>query len=249
MPFTFAHPAIVLPLLDKGRRRKLFSSTGLVIGSIIPDFESFIRFDQHKAYSHTWPGMFWFDLPLGLIYAYIFHYLVRDALIKNLPEPIGAKFRSCSGSDWNRYFRKNVWIVIYSMLLGIASHLLWDGITHLNLADPNATHSHVRIGRFRLYILLQYMSSAIGLIVVANYIITYQAKGVKDAPGFIPVSRANKIIYWVLIVVIAVATLIIANNVIDEPLNTILFIEVSISGLLIATIVAPWLQKLISRSG
>ena len=72
MPFTFSHPAIVLPLLNRNKSRILFSSTGLVIGSIIPDFESFIRFDQHKQYSHTWLGIFWFDLPLAILFSFIF---------------------------------------------------------------------------------------------------------------------------------------------------------------------------------
>jgi len=41
MPFTFSHPAIVLPLATL--RRQWISATGLIIGSITPDFEYFIR--------------------------------------------------------------------------------------------------------------------------------------------------------------------------------------------------------------
>src|SRR3954469_13296912 len=102
MPFTFAHPAIVLPLINKNR--KFFSATGLVIGSIIPDFEAFIRLNVNKPYSHTWLGMFWFDLPLGLIAAFVFHDLVRDPLIRNLPGFLGDKFARFIHFQWNRYF-------------------------------------------------------------------------------------------------------------------------------------------------
>ena len=41
MPFTFSHPAIVLPLVRKSGH--WFSATGLIIGSLTPDFEYFMR--------------------------------------------------------------------------------------------------------------------------------------------------------------------------------------------------------------
>ncbi|WP_240482010.1 DUF4184 family protein [Flavobacterium psychrophilum] len=39
MPFTFSHPAIILPL--RYLPRQWFSLTGLIIGSLTPDFEYF----------------------------------------------------------------------------------------------------------------------------------------------------------------------------------------------------------------
>ena len=69
MPFTFAHPAIVLPLLKK-KYSRYFSATGLIVGSMAPDFEAFIGFRKEKIYSHNWLGVFWFDLPLALIIAF-----------------------------------------------------------------------------------------------------------------------------------------------------------------------------------
>jgi Domain of unknown function (DUF4184) len=36
-------------------------------------------------YSHTLGGLFWFDLPLGLLLAFIFHTIVRNMLDDNLP--------------------------------------------------------------------------------------------------------------------------------------------------------------------
>ena len=68
MPFTLAHPAIVLPLAAKKLR---MSATGLVIGSMVPDFEYFIRMRTESKYSHTLAGLFWFDLPLGLLLCFV----------------------------------------------------------------------------------------------------------------------------------------------------------------------------------
>jgi len=240
MPFTFSHPAIVLPLLNRNKSRILFSSTGLVIGSIIPDFESFIRFDQHKQYSHTWLGIFWFDLPLAILFSFIFHSIVRDPLIENLPKSIGAKFYGYLGFNWNIFFKKHFIVVIYSMLIGIASHLLWDAFTHLNLADPNAIDSKIRIGGFRLFILLQYACSLIGLFVVIWYIL-------KDWKLFVEEKspETNRTVYWSLVPIIAGLTMAISIYLISEPLNMIWFIEIAISGILGALILAPLLQKMI----
>ena len=54
MPFTFSHPAIVLPL--KYLPKKWFSFTGLIIGSMTPDFEYFLRMKVKSDYSHTLNG-------------------------------------------------------------------------------------------------------------------------------------------------------------------------------------------------
>lgn len=51
MPFTFAHPAAVLPLGVK--KTKYIDFTALVIGSMAPDFEYFIHFKPYQEYGHT----------------------------------------------------------------------------------------------------------------------------------------------------------------------------------------------------
>lgn len=83
MPFTFSHPAIVLPLAFLPK--KIISITGLIIGSLTPDFEYFIRMKLSSEYSHTISGVFLFDLPLGIILTFLFHGIVRNKLIDNLP--------------------------------------------------------------------------------------------------------------------------------------------------------------------
>lgn len=54
MPFTAAHPALVLPI--KARWPKFFSLTALAVGSMAPDFEFFIRFYPLRGPGHTLPG-------------------------------------------------------------------------------------------------------------------------------------------------------------------------------------------------
>tara|TARA_R110002020_G_scaffold97708_5_gene233175 strand:+ start:4304 stop:5035 length:732 start_codon:yes stop_codon:yes gene_type:complete len=128
MPFTFAHPAIILPLAHLPR--KWFSLTGLVIGSLTPDFEYFLRMAIKSDHSHTVGGLLWFDLPLGLAISFIFHNLVRDRLFDNLPRFLKSRFGAFTEFDWNGYFKKNWMVVIISILLGAISHIFWDGFTH-----------------------------------------------------------------------------------------------------------------------
>lgn len=128
MPFTFSHPAIVLPL--KYLPKKWFSMTGLVIGSLTPDFEYFIRMKIESNYSHTFWGIFYFDLPLGILLTFVFHNLVKEELFKNLPKKLNQRFIKTEKFNWNKYFIKNWKIVILSIIIGTISHLFWDSFTH-----------------------------------------------------------------------------------------------------------------------
>lgn len=128
MPFTFSHPAIVLPLTFLPR--KWVSLTGLVIGSLTPDFEYFLRMRIQSDYSHTIGGLFWFDLPLGIILAFIFHNIVRNCLFDNLPTILKSRLTEFKQFEWNNYFKDNWFIVTISILVGAISHIFWDSFTH-----------------------------------------------------------------------------------------------------------------------
>ena len=128
MPFTFAHPALVMPLAGLSHRYR--SVTGLVMGSMVPDFEYFIRMKIHSSSSHTFLGVFEFDLPLGLLLTFLYHYAVRDPLLYHMPIFFKARFASFRNFSWFEYFIQHWGVVILSLLVGIASHLLWDSFTH-----------------------------------------------------------------------------------------------------------------------
>ena len=65
MPFTFSHPAIILPLLKLGKNK--VSATALIAGSMAPDFEYFINFQMKQIHGHTAAGMFYYDFPLAIL--------------------------------------------------------------------------------------------------------------------------------------------------------------------------------------
>ncbi|MGO4773731.1 DUF4184 family protein [Flavobacterium sp. W22_SRS_FK3] len=170
MPFTFTHPAIILPLTYLPR--KWFSLTGLVIGSLTPDFEYFLRMRIKSNYSHTLDGIIWFDLPLSLLLTFTFHNIVRNSLFDNLPTSLKSRFSTFKQFDWNHFFYKNWSIVIISILIGTASHLFWDSFTHNHgyfvEAIPGLTNTINIFGeQIPLFKILQHSSTLIGGFVVA----------------------------------------------------------------------------------
>ena len=175
MPFTFAHPAIILPL--NYLSKKWVSLTGLIIGSLTPDFEYFLRMKIESNYSHTLLGILYFDLPLAILLTFIYHNFVKTELFKNLPTELNLRFIIPEKLNWNTYFTENWKIVIASIIIGIASHIFWDGFTHengffVNIFSELKNEIQIFGKGFKVYKILQHLSTLIGAIVIA--IVIYQ---------------------------------------------------------------------------
>ncbi len=174
MPFTFSHPAIILPVTYLPK--KFYSLSALIMGSITPDFEYFMRMKDYSKFSHTWAGLFWFDVPLGLILLFIFHNVVRDILIGFLPFSLNIRFSSFSKFNWNKYFGNNIIVVLISLVVGIASHLFWDSFTHngayfaeaIPILKQQFSILNHQVSGARIF---QYVSSVIGgmLMIIAVF--------------------------------------------------------------------------------
>jgi hypothetical protein len=236
MPFTFCHPAIVLPV--QYLPQKWLSLTGLVIGSLTPDFEYFIRMKVQSNYSHTFYGIFWFDLPLAILLTFIFHDFVRDALFCNLPDFIKNRIITFTSFDWNNNFKQN-WIII-SILIGIASHLLWDGFTHnhgyfvnhLSILRNNITLFGNEIPIWKI---TQHLSTLIGGIVIVIALLKLPKSEIQK------ISNYKK--YWITIIIctliISILRLYIHFNI--KTFGNI-FVTI-ISAFLISLILTPLLIK------
>lgn len=203
MPFTFSHPAIILPLTYFPK--KWFSLTGLVIGSIAPDFEYFIRMKVQSNYSHTWVGLLWFDLSISILLAFIFHNIVRNPFINNLPQFLQSRLSVFILFDWSKYFKKNWSIVLLSILIGSASHLLGDDFTHQKgffVQQFSVLQTNVKIGyqQIPLFKILQHLSSLIGGIIIVFTIWKLPKHNIK----------IEKINYKYWLVVICITLIIIA---------------------------------------
>lgn len=204
MPFTFSHPAIILPFVFN---KKYFSVSGLIIGSMIPDFEYFIRMRVSAEYGHSLFGVFWFDLPLSIFFLFLFHNIIKNDLIDNLPKFFNVRFNKYKNLNWNRYLKKN-WIkVCSSIIVGTLSHLLWDGFTHYNgyfvesipyLKD----NIKVLITTIPIYNFLQHLSTIFGGLVILLFINKMPKNNFKH-------SNSIKIYYWGLTVFLTTVIVIL----------------------------------------
>jgi hypothetical protein len=239
MPFTFAHPAIVLPLKNRFFS-KYFSLTGLVVGSLLPDFEYFIRMKMVSNYSHTILGVLFFDLPLGIIFCFIFHNIIRNDLFVNLPYFLRIRLCIYTEFNWNKYFLKNPILIIFSLLVGSFSHLLWDSFTHFNgyfVGIINFLKNFIVINNISIpiYKILQHSSSFIGCLIIFYAIM--KLPKYKD-------SNKIDIRYWIAI---CLTILMICMIKVIIGLNYKLYGElvvIFISAILIALIIVPTVIKI-----
>lgn len=214
--------------------------TGLVIGSLTPDFEYFLRMRIKSNYSHTISGLFWFDLPLGLLLAFIFHNTVRDSLFENLPRFLKSRFESFKHFNWNLHFKKNWLVVMISILLGAVSHIFWDSFTHDHgyfvQTIPVMQNSVDLFGRqIQILKVLQHSSTLIGGLVIVFAI--YK----------LPTSKTEKentnLRYWKIIagLTLTIVTLRILSGLDLKQYGNV--IVTAISALLISLTITPWLIK------
>lgn len=120
MPFTLSHAAAALPLARLCPRR--FCLSALMVGATAPDLPYFVGLLPFAAACHyRWYGLLlaWGAAWLGW-WCWCF---ARPRLVAILPAPYGALL---AAADTPRLGRR----VAASLLLGAASHLLWDHFTH-----------------------------------------------------------------------------------------------------------------------
>jgi hypothetical protein len=167
MPFTIAHPAIILPLC----RNKKLSVTALFVGSMVPDFEFFFQLREVENIGHHWYGILLFDMPIALLLAYLFHGLLRNVLIQHLPSFLKSRVINCKSFDWNAHVRRYPFSVAFSLVVGIFSHIVWDGFTHddgffVSKMPFLLNKTGWAFLNIPFYFLLQLLFSVIGLIAV-----------------------------------------------------------------------------------
>ncbi len=204
MPFTFSHPAAVLPF--SYLPKKWVSLTALVIGSMTPDFEYFIRMKVSAKYSHGWVGMFWFDLPLALLLLWLYNTIIKDKLIDHMPAYFNKQLSAFKNSGAN-HTRPAIIAIVFSAVIGIASHLLWDSFTHP--MGYFVKHHHILSRKvsvanhfIQTYNILQHLSTLVGFLIILYAI-------AKLPVGKLTSNRKGVFYYWLKITGIAATILAI----------------------------------------
>ena len=242
VPFTLAHGAAALPF-----RHPRIVVSGLLIGSFAPDFEYFLRLAPDGGFGHTLIGAFVLTLPLALLVLWLFHDFVKLPLARLLPDAIQ---RRLTGHLEEFRFRGagRFILVIGSILLGIATHLVWDSFTHSNTWPYHhwpilSQQFHVPIvGRIPFYKALQHGSTIIGTGVLLIWLgFRYRATEPSPALGHSASPRRKIAIGVVLTTVALVGASIRAVAVVGIPSGHVA--EKRFLGLLVVTAIAlVWWQ-------
>jgi hypothetical protein len=145
--------------------------TGLIIGSMAPDFQAFFMPGSDKSHTHTWWGVLWFCLPVSLLIAFLYHQFVREMFITHLPRWFQIKYARYKDFDWMNHFKRHWLVILISVLIGSTSHLFWDSFSHFDgffIRGNRSLQGNAEIGGKSVEIpfLIQYLNSAIGLLVV-----------------------------------------------------------------------------------
>jgi uncharacterized membrane protein len=201
LPFTFSHPALILPF--RLLPRKWTSLTGLVVGSITPDFEKFIKMEPGNTFSHTWHGLFWFNIPLGILLAFLFHGMIRNHLVNNLPLILKSRLIKFLKFKWIQYFSENYLVVLSSLFIGALTHIIWDSFTHQKGAGVLIIQSlsyKINLWGYdaQIFQLLDYGSSLIGVI-----LLFYMILKISPTEKKVEICK-NYSKYWIMISAIAV---------------------------------------------
>ena len=170
MPFTLAHPAVVLPIYRCLRGPGLVSA--VVIGSMAPDFVYWWPWTVYRDSSHSIPALFSFCLPASFSVFWLYHLLIKPPLLALLPQAIFVRLPPLQPPSWHL---RNVVLVLLALLLGAITHIIWDGFTHHDtlvtqllpfLDAPLPIRSRYTL---RVHQVLQHGSTLVGLSALALF--------------------------------------------------------------------------------
>jgi len=139
--------------------------TALMIGSMAPDFGYFFSHEASRTLTHSFISLPTFTLPAGLLVWLFYVVLLEKATITLLPDRWHTRFAHTEAITSSLVVRASI-----AILLGAATHLVWDAFTHRDtfvtdawpaLLGPTPGFSWLPIYHF-----LHGLSSAVGLVIL-----------------------------------------------------------------------------------
>jgi Domain of unknown function (DUF4184) len=203
MPFTFAHPAAVLPL----RRFKFLQTVPLIVGSVAPDLPYYVpwRLSRSMSETHTAMGAFGLDIPIGLA-VLVFGFFLRRPLTALMT----ARARALCLRSLDRFRDQPMhwlWAPV-AILVGTWTHLLWDSFTHDNgwmVRRVAALSTPITVGWYTGTVchVLQYVSSVAGLVILAIWYRGLPTPAAEPA-GVAPMPWFGRLVLLLLVLTTAV---------------------------------------------
>jgi len=130
MPFTFSHIGYILPIKHKWKNK--LSSTGLILGSLAPDYDILFRLTNFRfhLFQYNIITILLIIFPLALLSSFMFHFFCRNIIIEHLSQVLKDKYAPLRTFQFCKYFKKNYVYISASVIIAILIHLCLDYMCH-----------------------------------------------------------------------------------------------------------------------
>lgn len=209
MPFTIAHAAVAAPIWAASRRRLVLSA--LVIGTMVPDAEYYVHL-RTKAEYHSWSGIVLFGVPVSLALLWLLHRVVKKPALMLIPER-WSHLAAAADREFHFLPPSRMMVIVVSILIGAASHLLLDAFTHRGAWGvemfPVLQETWLSVGGVSLagYKVLQYGCGAGGMMFLGGWLLLWISRQPRDVPSkIVPLTTFGRIAATAFIVCATVLT-------------------------------------------
>jgi len=149
---------------------------------------------KYRSVGHSFPGVVLFTIPISFVALWFFHFVIKKPIAGLLPIGVQRRLDGQLGEFRFGGVRRTL-AIASSIVLGIATHLLWDSFTHAytwTWRHLNWVQSWIDVpvaGWIPTYEVLQYASTLIGLFALAAWMLlwyrnTTPATGIASLPHF-----------------------------------------------------------------
>lgn len=208
MPFTLAHPAAVLPLLNRGRERGGLIDSALVFGAMAPDVPYFAGAFGVGDLAHTWEAVPTLDLAITSALAAVWHLVLRAPLVGLLPTRWAAAADQLTAPRERRARASSMAWFVLSAVIGAVTHVAWDGFTHPGRFGVRLfpVLQNARILDEPPYVLLQYGCSVLGVGALGFWTIREMRRAARSGSSTTPPAGNRRLAFSLIAVSAAFGT-------------------------------------------
>lgn len=239
MPFTLSHPAVVLPLA-----RGPLVPAALVVGAMAPDAPYFVKLPRYAGAwyepfvnattTHHWPGALTVAVPTAAVLLAVW-WVVRAPLVALVTREGGR-----AGSDERAGLAERAGWTLLSLVIGVATHVLWDSFTHGDgfLVERVDALREPAFAGMDVARVLQHASTVVGLLVVAAWAVRWAARW-RERGGRLEVSTTSAAVIAGVVVLglVAAGVALAASITAREPVESTLARLVTTSGAVVVAAV------------
>ncbi len=217
MPFTLSHAAAVVPLA-----RGPLVPAALVVGAMAPDVPYFVKVPRYAGAwyepfvnattTHHWPGALTVAVPTAAALLAVWWVVKAPLAALVTRQRVGVP--SDRSDERGGRVERAGWVVV-SLVLGVATHVLWDSFTHGDgfLVERVDALREPAFAGMDVARVLQHVSTVVGLVVLAVWAARAFARW-RQRGGRVEVSRAGVVVLaGVAVLGLAAAAFAVARDV------------------------------------